>query len=175
MKEIFKTFAISITLTTIFLQFARFSEVSGVSMEPSFSNNDILVVSRQAYRNRIPQNGDVVIFQSDLLDKNGKDKLLIKRVIAVPGDHIVVTDGKVIFNGKTLDEPYIMDGITNGDVDVVVPENYVFCMGDNRLHSMDSRFNEIGLVNLRRIKGRVEGKVWPLSQIGRIQKIENVY
>ena len=77
----------------------------------------------------------------------------IKRVIGLPGDHIEIKDGKVYLNGEEFNEPYLQEGVTTSvDIneyhDLVVPENYVFVMGDNRDHSTDSR--AFGLYSFRK-------------------------
>ncbi len=92
----------------------------------------------------------------------------IKRVIGVASDHVYIDeDGNVFVNDVKLEENYLNDGTTNRNgkyIDVIVPEGSVFVMGDNRLHSMDSRY--FGCVPLEEIEGYVEAKVWPLDKIG---------
>ena len=82
----------------------------------------------------------------------------IKRVIALPGEHVQIKDGKVYINDKELDEPYLQDGIVTdvigpGFDDFVVPENCVFAMGDNRNHSTDCR--AFGCIPLEKIESTV--------------------
>ena len=95
----------------------------------------------------------------------------IKRVIGLPGDHIQIKDGKVFVNGFELDEPYLQEGVaTNAEspvfTDLVVPDNCVFAMGDNREHSTDSR--SFGCIPLEKIEGKVWIRFWPLNLFGKI-------
>ena len=96
----------------------------------------------------------------------------IKRVIALPGEHVQIMDGKVYINGEELDEPYLQDGVTTTMgtgllSDFVVPENCVFAMGDNRDHSTDSR--AFGCIPLERIEGKVWIRFWPLNLFGEVE------
>ena len=96
----------------------------------------------------------------------------IKRIIAVEGDHIEIKDGKVYLNGEELQEDYLDDGVTTNMgtygvfSDVVVPEGYVFVMGDNRDHSTDSR--SFGCVPVEKIEGKVWIRFWPFSKFGTV-------
>ena len=95
----------------------------------------------------------------------------IKRVVALPGEHVQIIDGKVYINGEELDEPYLQDGVTttmgSGLLsDFVVPENCVFAMGDNRDHSTDCR--EFGCIPLDKIEGTVWIRFWPLNLFGKV-------
>lgn len=96
----------------------------------------------------------------------------IKRVIALPGEHVQIMDGKVYINGEELDEPYLQDGVTTTTgtgllSDFVVPENCVFAMGDNRDHSTDCR--EFGCIPLDKIEGTVWIRFWPLNLFGEVE------
>ena len=100
-----------------------------------------------------------------------KKESYIKRVIGLPGDHIQIKDGKVFLNGSELDEPYLQEGVaTNAEspvfTDLVVPDNCVFAMGDNREHSTDSR--SFGCIPLKKIEGKVWIRFWPLNLFGKI-------
>ena len=95
----------------------------------------------------------------------------IKRVIGTPGDHIVIKDGNVYINDQKLEESYLQSGVVtdNGHgncVDVVVPENSVFVMGDNRSQSTDSRC--FGCIPLEKIESKVWIRIWPLNLFGKI-------
>ena len=97
----------------------------------------------------------------------------IKRVIGLPGDHVVIEEGNVYINGQLLQEKYLKEGVSTGNgkgncVDIVVPENSVFVMGDNRAQSTDSRC--FGCVPLEKIESKVIIRIWPLSKFGKIDK-----
>ncbi|MDF2865905.1 MAG: spsB [Clostridia bacterium] len=98
-------------------------------------------------------------------------KSYIKRVIGIAGDHIVINeDGTVYRNNEKLEESYLKDGTTSRNgayVDIIVPDDSVFAMGDNRLQSMDSRF--FGCIPLSKIDGYVISRIWPLNKIGEIK------
>ena len=96
----------------------------------------------------------------------------IKRVIALPGEHIQIKDGKVYINGEELEEEYLQDDvITESEggqfIDLIVPEGTVFAMGDNRPNSGDSR--KFGCIPYEKIEGKVVFRFWPLSVIGTVK------
>ena len=95
----------------------------------------------------------------------------IKRVIGLPGDHIVIKDGKVFVNDNELDEKYLQSGVVTDDgrgycTDIIVPENTVFAMGDNRSQSTDCRC--FGCIPLDKIESKVWIRIWPLGLFGKI-------
>ena len=93
----------------------------------------------------------------------------IKRVIGVSGDHIKIENGKVYLNGEELNEPYLREGISTDGVnynDIIVPEGYVFVMGDNRPHSTDSR--TFGCIPVNKIESRVWIRFWPFNKFGKV-------
>ncbi len=167
MKEWIRDIAIAVIIAVLILQFVKPTIVKESSMEPTFYENHYVFLSRQAYNLfGDPERGDIVVFDSDLpLDENTTKKL-IKRIIGLPGDHVVVKDGCVYINEELLSEPYIKDGVTNGSVDLVVPEGQLFCMGDNRLVSLDSRDERVGCVNQDRIVGKAVFRLYPFKLIG---------
>lgn len=172
-KEWLKAVATGITTAIVVIQFIMPTMVEGISMEPNFESGDYLLVGKQAYANgKEPEKGDVVVFVSHQKDKKGKYKKLIKRVIAVPGDTVAVQGGKVYINGEEAEDDYTKDGITNGEVaPVTVPDGSVFCLGDNRLHSTDSRFLEVGFVREESIEGKALLRVYPFSKFGKIGRL----
>lgn len=96
-------------------------------------------------------------------------KSYIKRVIGLPGDHIKIENNKVYVNGKLLEEKYLQpDVVTYSEIfyDFIVPENYIFAMGDNRLHSTDCR--SLGCIPLDKIEGIVCFRFWPFDVFGKI-------
>lgn len=100
----------------------------------------------------------------------------IKRVIGLPGDHVQIANGKVYINGEELDESaYLNDNVYTDSygglfTDIVVPEGYVFAMGDNRTKSADCR--RFGCIPLEKIEGKVAIRFWPFSKFGTVGKAE---
>ncbi len=96
-------------------------------------------------------------------------KSYIKRVIALEGEHVKIEDGKVFINGEQLKEEYLQSDVVttaNNFNDFIVPNGYVFCMGDNRPNSLDCR--ELGCVPKEKIEGIVVFRFWPFSSWGKI-------
>jgi signal peptidase I len=153
------------------MQFIKPTIVKQRSMQPNFYTNDYLFISKQSYKlfGGQPERGDVIVFKSKLEDAEGETKMLIKRVIGVPGDVINIHDGKVYINGKETDDNYTMDNYTTGNItELVVPADHLFCMGDNRAVSIDSRSDSVGLVSYKDIVGKVVFRVFPLRKFGTI-------
>lgn len=134
------------------------------SMIPTIEIGDRVLAEKLTYRfSRGPQYGDIVVFD----DPAGQHPQLIKRVIATAGQTVDVRDGKVWVDGKALDEPYIHGAVNMpGTValPVVVPEGYVWLMGDNRPNSGDSRF--FGPRPVSSVRGRAFWTYWPPSRFG---------
>lgn len=146
----------------------------------------------------MPERGDIIIFEmpdghpSDnqlpiayynshdgVLDKFNRYFLelgkvsYIKRVIGLPGEHLQIFDGKVYINGEVIEETYLVEGLKTGTMDgeycdVIIPEDCIFAMGDNRNGSMDSRV--FGCIPLYKIEGEVLFRIWPLNKFGDIDK-----
>lgn len=135
--------------------------VRGASMEPNFHDYEYLVVDELSYRLRDPQRGEVVVLK-DPLDPS---QYFIKRIIGLPGEHLVVRDGAVRVNGKKLDESqYLDDSVrTTGHDDVTLAEDEYYLMGDNRPASLDSRV--FGPLNKSEFVGRTWIRAWPLNDI----------
>ena len=99
-------------------------------------------------------------------------KSYIKRVIAEPGEHVQIKDGKVYINEKELEEKYLQPGVVTDVVgtgfdDFIVPENCIFAMGDNRNHSTDCR--SFGCIPLEKIESTVAIRIWPLDKWGKVE------
>lgn len=162
------------------------------SMYPTSKEGDRVVISRRVLFNKKLNREDVVILEAPIdveenttdyaiyEEKTGLDyfaykvmgigkRSYIKRIIGIPGDHLYIAEtGEVYINDKILEEAYLVDGLktprTGNYYDVVIPEGYVYVMGDNREGSKDSR--ELGLIPMDRVEGKVVTRIWPLNKIG---------
>lgn len=129
------------------------AEIPTGSMEQTIMAGDRVLALRTSYWFDEPQAGDIAIFRYP--DDPTGETLYVKRIIGTPGDTVEIADGTVSVNGQQLDEPYIAE-ITQGDFGTyVVPEGYYFMMGDNRNHSLDSRFWKNPFVEEDEILGKV--------------------
>ena len=176
--------------------------VKQVSMYPTLVQDQRLWLNRLGRTTKtLPERGKIITFEEPIktsytsseIDKNnpvakyeertafqwfvnnfleiGK-RSYIKRVIALPGEHVQIKDGKVYINGEELEEPYLQEGIVTDVVgegfdDFIVPENCVFAMGDNRNHSTDCR--AFGCIPLEKIESTVAIRIWPLNKWGKVQ------
>lgn len=137
----------------IFTFVARVVRVDGTSMLQTLQDNDLVIAWSLGYT---PKNGDIIVFETESYTRGP----LVKRVIATGGQTIDIDfdAGIVYVDGEALEEDYT-NTLTNRREDfsgpITVPEGYMFCMGDNRNGSKDSRDNDIGLVDIRCTVGRV--------------------
>ena len=165
-----KVFGLAIVLAFVITLFIKPTLVSGDSMLPTLHENDYLIINKIGYKIGEPKNGDVIDFKSDLEKNDGTTKDLVKRIIGVAGDKVVIKDGKVYLNDKLLDETYLSEGMdTTGDVDIVVPEGKLFVLGDNREVSLDSRYEQVGLVDVNDVEGKVLVRLYPFNDISLIK------
>ncbi len=156
-------------VTIVFVFVIRLVGVSGTSMYPTLNQGDYLaLLSNVFYQN--PQQGDIVVATLDYFENQG-DGPIVKRVIATEGQ-IVDIDfdrGTVYVDGEALTEPYIYEKTYTSfeqygqslDYPLVVPDDHVFLMGDNRNHSTDSRFAAVGPVAEEDLLGKVLFRILP--------------
>lgn len=172
------------------------------SMMDTLQPNQRLILNRISRTiNEMPERGDIITFESPDINPENYDpnnvvaqysyspsnwfgdfvyyfleinkESYIKRVIALPGEHLEIKDEKVYINGEELNEPYLKEGVTtkindkNPYCNLIVPENCVFVMGDNRDHSTDSR--AFGCIPLEKIEGKVWIRFWPLNLFGKVE------
>jgi signal peptidase I len=184
--DIILVVVIGLTITALTYLFILVpSQVDGKSMEPNFFNGEIVISNKLIHIlgntgigerfNYNYKRGDVVVFK-----KPDREKSLIKRIIAIPGDTLMFQDKKFIVNGQTLFEDYIPDTrdfetslpsdafITEGR-EVTVPDNKYFVVGDNRRNSTDSRFEEIGWVDRSEMQGKTFLIFWPVSRFSLVK------
>ena len=159
------TISILVTVAAIAILVANFLvpafQIYGNSMAPTLTEGEIVL----AVKGNEFTAGDLVAFYYN-------NKILVKRVIANPGDWVDMNDdGDVYVNGTLLSEPYLEEkalGDSNIEYPYQVPENRVFVLGDHRSVSIDSRNTSIGCVAEEQIVGRLVFRVWPLGMFGRI-------
>lgn len=165
-------FVFAIGFVILLFSFAfRICNVDGDSMNNTLFKGESLVVSNMFYE---PQAEDVIVFhQTGTLNKP-----VVKRIIAVEGetvhlqyfsDSMIVTITDAQGNQRVLEEPYVLyEGVPlyRTTTTLTVPEGKVFVMGDNRNNSMDSRNSAIGMVDTRRILGKVVLRLTPFSRFG---------
>lgn len=157
-------------------------QVDGQSMEPTLQDNDRLIVdkwqrswARITKHDYIPKRGDIIIFNQGGLDfAGGASKQLIKRVIGLPGERVVVKDGKITVYSKENPEGFNPDasggyslstGVTLGTSDVALAADEVFVCGDNRANSEDSRY--FGPIQASQIVGKLAFRIVPLDKAQR--------
>ena len=147
--------AIAVLIATLVLPVLQ---ISGTSMEPTLKNEEIVVL----FKTTKLQRGDICGFSYS-------NKILIKRVIGLPGDTIIIDDeGNVFVNNEMIDEPYLAEkGLGECDIEFPyeVPPNEYFLLGDKRITSIDSRSTVIGCIPEDQIIGKIILKIWPLSDI----------
>ena len=169
MKEILRDILIAAAIALIVIQFVRPVVVHETSMTDTLQPGDYLLMNKIIYKNHEAERGDIVVLHSDLKQDNGREKLLIKRVIGLPGDTVFISDNSVYINGELLEEDYIREpGVVPGDIDITVPEGEYFVMGDNRGNSIDSRSEEVGCVKHEDLVGKAFFRLFPFKNIGKI-------
>ena len=138
--------------------------VDGYSMEPTLQTGEFVIVNKLAYRLGDPALGDVIVFHYP----RDPEQEYIKRLIGLPGDHILVTDGKVFVNGQHIEEPYIAAPPAYTS-ELTVPEDSFFVLGDNRNNSSDS--HNWGPVPISQVVGKAIFVYWPPQNWGSIAHI----
>ena len=154
--DILETLLLSALLFVVINILTARVRVDGFSMLPTLKNNELALVNRLAYRFGKPERGDIIVFHFPVNPKED----LIKRVIGLPGEEIVVSDGKVFINGVAIEEPYIASS-PEYTTKWSVPEGYLFVLGDNRNDSADS--HTWGLLPLDNVVGKAVLVYWPFT------------
>ena len=150
--------AAAVLISTLLLPIFR---IYGSSMTPALETGDIAV----GIKGNSFQQGDIIAFYYN-------NKILVKRVIALPGDWVDIDQaGNIFVNGELLDEPYVQDkalGECDIELPYQVPEGRLFVCGDHRSTSVDSRSSSVGCVSDEQIAGKIVFKIWPLEDFGTV-------
>jgi signal peptidase I len=155
----------------IYLLIMRPHKISGQSMMPNFQDAEFLLTEKVSYYTRGPNRGDVVVFMPPVSDTDE----FIKRVVGLPGERIMIKDGRIYINERLLQESYIGSGVvTSGgpflgdNKEYFIPDGQYFVLGDNRPNSSDSRY--WGPITKKMITGRAWIAYWPVNIMGVVQK-----
>ncbi|MBN1264848.1 MAG: signal peptidase I [Anaerolineales bacterium] len=154
--EFFETLLIAAILFVVINIITARVVVESVSMQPNLYEGELIIVNKLAYRWSEPDRGDIVVFPYPL----NQDIRFIKRVIGIPGDHVVVQNGQTIVNGIVLYEPYLTE-VPAYTGEWTVGDSEVFVLGDNRNNSNDS--SRWGNVPLDDLLGKAVLVYWPLQ------------
>lgn len=150
--------AMAVLVATLWMPVLR---IYGASMSPTLENGNIVM----SVKENDFQPGDVIAFYYN-------NKILVKRVVAGPGDWVNIDDeGTVYINDKKLDEPYLTEqalGDCNIELPYQVPESRLFVMGDHRSVSVDSRNTSVGCVAEEQIVGKLVFCIWPFGDFGKL-------
>ena len=164
-KERIKIIVTAIVIAVTVSIFVQPVLVDGSSMFPTLKDKDYLIVNKFMYKLDEPEREDIIVAKSKLLDENNKNKKIVKRIIGLSNDHVVIKDGYVYVNDKKLEEEYLDDFYTMGNIDIIVPNNEIFVLGDNRSNSRDSRDSSIGTIEISDIIGKVAIRILPINKV----------
>ena len=175
LREVVETLLLTALVFLAVRGAVQYTPIHGPSMEPGLQSEQGVIVNQLAYFFGAPQRGDVIVFHPPI----SPSEEYIKRIIAIPGDTIALTDTSVTVNDVDLKEPYVNPADTgpNENGQVIPPTKLgpgeYWVMGDNRGDSIDSR--AFGAVPRQNIVGKAEMVVWPLTAIHRIPTYSEVF
>ena len=140
------------------------ARIPSESMQNTIMVGDQIFGNRLAYKRADPKRYDIIIFRYP----DDESQLFIKRIIGLPGETIQIVDGKVYVEGQEapLDDSFIPEPMEGSFGPYTVPDNGYFVLGDNRNHSMDSRFWQNTFVTKEEILGKAELRYFPFTKIG---------
>lgn len=149
--------------------------VDGNSMNNTLKHGEVVYASKLAYLTGDVERNDIVICRYP--NRMGKSidlgasitlqnyTLFVKRIVALPGDTVAITDGALIVNGEVVPDPEFMGSQPRDFAEITLKSDEYFALGDNRLSSHDSRHADVGPIGRDMIMGKVECVMWPLTSI----------
>jgi len=169
-KEIIKTILTyaSIVLVVIIIRifFVDPVRVDGHSMDTTLQNGEIMLLNKIIYKRHDIKRFDIVVISEN-------KKLIIKRVIGLPGETVEYKKNELYINGEKIDDPYPSTKTEDFKIEdighVKVPGDTYFVMGDNRSNSLDSRYSAVGVINKSQILGRAKIIIWPINRFGSVK------
>ncbi len=147
--------------------FADKVSISGHSMEPAVVQDEVVLIDKLTYEFKTPLRGDIISFY--LSDDTEKEQVYIKRIIGLPGEIVQIKDGYVYIDDKIIDadsELYKSSIAGIAEDKIILGEDEYFVLGDNRASSEDSRFDNVGLVDISQIEGKVWFRISPFERLG---------
>lgn len=152
-------------------------QVKGKSMYPNFDDKEFILTNKISYRFTDPKRGDVIVFKAPAIEPCAEIECeYIKRIIALPGDRVMLKNGKFYINGELLDESYLDSSLYSNPgsflpegVEKTIPKEYYLPIGDNRPASRDGR--EFGPVPTQSIVGKAWLRYWPPNKTGFVKHI----
>ncbi|MBW9144104.1 signal peptidase I [Clostridium sp. CM028] len=168
-KEVFavvKSIAISLLIAVFIINFLfQIVTVNGESMVPTVQNNDKLIIEKVSYRITSAKRNDIVVikYPADISQR------IIKRVIAVAGDKVKINNNILYINDEIINEHYKNENFMEDYNEVLVPQDSIFVLGDNRNFSKDSRSSDVGFVKLNLLEGKAVIRLYPFNKMGGIK------
>lgn len=137
--------------------------VVGSSMSPTLTNGETVLINKLTYRHKTPKRNEIVSFRH--VDSSDNEMNIVKRIIGIPGDKIEIIDNILYLNDL---EYARVPSKGNMDYPIIVPKDAYFVLGDNKANSMDSRYQEIGMIPRKELTGKLIIRIWPFWKIKRL-------
>ena len=162
LREFIKDFGsyiiVGIVVILLFMYVIAFIQVQGPSMQNTFTEGDLVFLSKVHYKFSDVKRGEIIIFE------NNGVKNLIKRVIGLPGEKVEFKNNTLYINGQAYEEDYLSEGVTTNDYSSgEIPENCYIVLGANRNNAQDSR--DLGCIKKEQIIGKVIARFWPVNKM----------
>lgn len=141
----------------------QYTRVDGISMQGALWDKDYLIMDKLTYRFQDPKRYDIIVFPYE------ENVYYIKRIIGLPGESVQIVGKNILINGEILEEEYGYEEIESGGdatSKIILNQNEYFVLGDNRNHSVDSRFSEVGTIERKDIIGKAWLRIFPLNRFG---------